>query len=299
MGCVKSMKVFFHPDYNGVAHASETTRKATAIATSLGTRPIVGVEVVAPRPCSRAELLGVHANEYVDAVISGHPSYLAASAGLGWDDAYFASVSASTGGVRDAVLDALATGAVAGSLSSGLHHARADAGHGFCTFNGLVVGARAALAAGAQRVLILDLDAHCGGGTASLIEHLAGVEQVDVSVNNYDSYTDRPDARLTITSGDDYLDVIVRQLDDIDTPEEIDVVIYNAGMDPHRGSGGPRPIDTDVLARRESVVFEWAAGHRLPVAWVLAGGYLWGGLDMDGLVDLHRLTITAGAATIT
>ena len=28
---------------------------------------------------------------------------------------------------------------VAGSLSSGLHHARADRGNGFCTFNGLVV----------------------------------------------------------------------------------------------------------------------------------------------------------------
>jgi len=50
-----------------------------------------------------------------------------------------------------------------GSLSSGLHHARRTHGAGFCTFNGLALAALTALevlTAGAQRVLILNLDAH-------------------------------------------------------------------------------------------------------------------------------------------
>jgi acetoin utilization deacetylase AcuC-like enzyme len=289
------MKVYFHPDYNSTRSDVEvTTTKATAVAQSLIDRPIGGVEIVAPSPAERTDLLDVHSEAYVDAVITGEPYDLASSAGLGWDDSFFASVSASTGGARDAALTALTTGTVAGSLSSGLHHARYESGRGFCTFNGLVVGARAARAAGACRVLILDLDAHCGGGTASLLTGLTGVEQVDVSTNNYDGYRSRPDARLTVCHGTDYLGTIERELDTITSPTSIDLVLYNAGMDPHNGSGGPAAIDAEVLACRERMVFAWAASHHVPVAWVLAGGYLWGGLTMDGLVNLHRLTITAG-----
>ena len=73
-------------------------------------------------------------------------------------------VCASNGGAVAAARAARA-GGVAGSLSSGLHHAGRDRGAGFCTFNGLVLAARAALSEGAARVLVLDLDAHCGGGT--------------------------------------------------------------------------------------------------------------------------------------
>lgn len=289
--------VYFHPDYNATGLEKETTRKASAIAASLLERPVPGVTVVAPTPASEVELRAVHTDAYLDAVRTGEPPRLAESNGIGWDPALFASVCASTGGVRDAVLTALASGGPSGSLSSGLHHASRSGGNGFCTFNGLVVGARAALAAGAGRVVILDLDAHCGGGTAGLIHELPAIEQVDVSVSRFDSYASRPGARLVLAGGEDYLDVVEREIDRITSPDTIDVLLYNAGMDPHRGSGGPDAIDTEVLAHRERLVFDWALAHGIPVAWVLAGGYTWGGLDMAGLVDLHRLTIEAASAT--
>lgn len=73
-------------------------------------------------------------------------------------------VLATNGGVVAAAISALEHG-TAGSLSSGLHHARRETGEGFCTFNGLAIAAREALSAGARSVLILDLDAHFGGGT--------------------------------------------------------------------------------------------------------------------------------------
>ena len=57
----------------------------------------------------------------------------------------------------------------AAALGSGFHHAHADHGEGFCTFNGLVVAAEALWAAGAvAHVAVLDLDLHYGNGTASL-----------------------------------------------------------------------------------------------------------------------------------
>ncbi|MEX1106150.1 MAG: hypothetical protein WEB78_08130 [Ilumatobacteraceae bacterium] len=289
------MRVFHDAAYNDTGLTIETTRKATEIARSLIDRPIDRVEIVSPAVCRRDEIEAVHAPSYVDAVFTGRPRSLAASNTIGWDDRLAGAVCASTGGVRDATLQALATGGVAGSLSSGLHHASWASGSGYCTFNGLVVAAHAALAAGARRVLVLDLDAHCGGGTAGLIDGLDGVEQVDVSVSPFDRYESRPDARLVLCDGSNYLEVVERELAAITAPDEIDLVLYNAGMDPHGLAGGDPDIDDDVLLAREHLVFGWAASHRLPTAWVLAGGYTHG-LTMAELVDLHRITIRAAAS---
>src|SRR6185369_4139490 len=109
----------------------------------------------------------------------------AESQGFSWDPGLWRMVLASNGGVVAAARAALQDG-VAGSLSSGLHHARHERGAGFCTFNGLALAARAALDAGAGSVLILDLDAHCGGGTTSLIEREPRIWQSDVSVSGLD-----------------------------------------------------------------------------------------------------------------
>ncbi|MFM8974104.1 MAG: hypothetical protein ACKOOG_16055, partial [Actinomycetota bacterium] len=204
---------------------------------------------------------------------TGEPRGLAGSNGVGWDPGLFRAAAASNGGVVDAVLHVLEHGGVAGSLSSGLHHARAGSGQGYCTFNGLAIAARRARRAGAARVLILDLDAHCGGGTASLIEGVAGIEQVDVSVSSFDHYTPTAQASLTMSCGETYLKDVEAALDAIAHPGSIDVVLFNAGMDPHERAGGVGGITAEVLARREALVFSWTSAHGLPVAWVPAGGY--------------------------
>jgi acetoin utilization deacetylase AcuC-like enzyme len=79
----------------------------------------------------------------------------------------------------------------------------------------------------------------------------------------------------------------------------LDVCLYNAGMDPYQGCaiGGLAGIDRGVLEERERLVFEWCRRQGLPIAFVLAGGYLGPGLDRAGLADLHRLTLEAAAAT--
>jgi acetoin utilization deacetylase AcuC-like enzyme len=94
-------------------------------------------------------------------------------------------VLASNGGCVAAAKRAMQHG-IAGSLSSGLHHARPDRGNGYCTFNGLAIAAETALSAGADDVLILDLDAHCGGGTHGIILGNPHVWQLDVSVDPFD-----------------------------------------------------------------------------------------------------------------
>src|SRR5688500_16166004 len=155
------MKVFYSPAYVGAAHGFDTTRKARMVADSLVSDAIGGVELVQPRPLTFEQVSSVHDPAHVRAVMTGDPRSPAESQGFSWDPGLWATVLASNGGAVDAALDAIRSG-VAGSLSSGLHHARHDRGAGFCTFNGLAIAARAALAAGAESVFVLDLHAHCG-----------------------------------------------------------------------------------------------------------------------------------------
>src|SRR6516225_1170201 len=139
-------------------------------------------------------------------------------------------VCASNGGVIAAAIDALRTRCVSGSLSSGLHHARRARGAGFCTFNGLVLAARAALDAGARTVLILDLDAHCGGGTHELIRDDERIWQMDVSVDAFDRYEPLGNNKLEMVhDASRYLPTIERILTWLEREApRFDICLYNA-----------------------------------------------------------------------
>lgn len=292
------VNLYYSPSYVGSGYSFDTTRKAKWIADSLQAQPIPGIDLVEPEPLSRAKVELVHDWQYVEAVETGNPADLAESQGFVWDAGLWPMVAASNGGAVTAAFDALEDG-VAGSLSSGLHHARRDSGAGYCTFNGLVLAARAALKAGAASVLILDLDAHCGGGTRSLIRDEPRIRQIDVSVSNFDSYTPSENRSLDlIRDPKQYLPIIRRRLEEADSRGiQFDLCLYNAGMDPFEDClvGGLAGITREVLASREQMVFEWCRNRSLPIAFVLAGGYIGGDLSQAGLVELHRLTLMSAA----
>ena len=290
------MKVFYSASFCDTSVAWETTRKADAVADSITKSSIDGVEITPPVPLNDAELEGVLSVPYLSALRSGVPRRLAESNSIGWDERLLQAVCASNGGVRDAALAALQDGQNAGSLSSGLHHARRASGGGYCTVNGLVVAARAAVGYGAQRVIVLDLDAHCGGGTASSLHEVPGCEQLDISVSSFDQYGDTANTKLVFADAAGYLEVVERELSLLQNPESFDLVLYNAGMDPHEGAGGLRGITSETMRRREEMVFSWARSHAVPVAWVLAGGYTLG-VSMAELVELHLLTARAAAGS--
>jgi hypothetical protein len=74
-----------------------------------------------------------------------------------------------------------------------------------------------------------------------------------------------------------------------------DLCLYNAGMDPYEKCpmGGMPGITRDVLARRERLVFAWCQRRRLPVAFVLAGGYV--GPRLDGRASSPDVDIRVGS----
>ena len=292
------LNLFYSPRYVCSGYEFDTTRKAKWIADSLIKSHIPGVVLTEPSPATHAQLALVHDVNYIRAVQTGEPRKLSESQGFTWGPEVWQLVRATNGGVLAAVASALKHG-VAGSLSSGLHHARRESGEGFCTFNGLAMAARVALSAGARSVLILDLDAHFGGGTQSLVADDPRIWQVDVSTSDFDRYL--PSERAwpcLVRDPSDYLPTIERCLDKLDQyAPRFDLCLYNAGMDPHEHCpmGGLCGITRETLDEREQLIFDWCAERRLPVAFVIAGGYIGRHLDEQGLTNLHRLTIGSAA----
>lgn len=295
------LSVFYSPHYVGTGYEFDTTRKAKWVADSLVESPIPGVVLKEPAPVSHAQLALVHDADYIRAIQTGEPRKLAESQGFTWDPEVWQMALATNGGVVAAATAALEHG-VAGSLSSGLHHARREAGEGFCTFNGLAIAARVALSAGARAVLILDLDAHFGGGTRSLVADDPRIWQIDVSTSDFDQYppSERAWSRL-VRDPSDYLPTIERRLRELEQyAPRFDLCLYNAGMDPyeHCPMGGLSGVTQEMLKKREPLVFDWCRARQIPAAFALAGGYIGPRLDRRGLVDLHRLTLSAAAQVI-
>lgn len=300
------MKIYYDDRYVGAGHSFDTTRKAQLVAEAAAAMP--GVVLCSPQEATQRELAMIHDPAYVRAVLTGKGGRRS-SAGFPWDEGYAQAVTVSTGGAVEAALAALRDG-VAGSLSSGLHHANKESGAGFCTFNGLALAAKIALGGRptdgffrkfvtrrCRKVLVLDLDAHCGGGTYDIIKDDPRIHQIDISVSGFDHYQveDTERHRLHIVRDpDDYLPLIELELERA-AEENFDLVIYNSGMDPHEDCniGGLPGITSDVIRLRERMVFDWARARGIPVAFVLAGGYT--GADMwdARLTALHQMTVAA------
>ena len=320
----RPLRVFYSEDY-AVGEGLETVTKSKLLAKMITDGKVSGVELVAPKLATEEELLLIHSPEYVGRVLNGETQLGECPRGQvgkvtrnvaeghegtrgqgdkvtrgceGRDavaplpiNKLVRSVLATTGGMRDATIEAFRNGR-SGSFSSGLHHARADAGMGFCTFNGLALAALEALKK-VKSVGILDLDAHCGGGTANILKTNKRVRLADVSVCSYDSWTPTAKSRHFIEVVDKPKNYLASVRKALKTLEGVEFLIYNAGMDTHEKAGGMSGITLDVIKEREALVVEWAQERKVPIVFALAGGYTWSGLTLKEVAELHLETVRA------
>ena len=71
-----------------------------------------------------------------------------------------------------------------------------------------------------------------------------------------------------------------------------DLVIYQAGADPHIDDPfGSVGLTNEQMFLRDKIVFEYFKSKKIPIFFVLAGGYQ----DMDNLVKLHVGTFKAAS----
>ena len=279
MASENNLPIYWGPDYvldSGV----ETRTKSGPLAKILIGGEVPGVDLIAPLPITRDELVEIHDEQYIDRLVHFERPELTRS------------IFASTGGVRDA-LDAMFEHGKAGSLSSGLHHAKRNHDEGLCYINGLALAALRAISKhGVKKVAVLDTDSHCGGGTFQLLGENEKVLLADVSCNSYDTWQPNSERHhlKVVNSASEYLDAVKQALKHIDG---VDALIYNAGMDPFEDcmTGGMRGITREILAERERLVAQWCEDTQTPAMFVLAGGYGGKNLDLDGVARLHLPTI--------
>ena len=182
-------------------------------------------------------------------------------------------------------------------LAGGTHHAFPDFGSGFCIFNDLAVCSRVLIEQeGLQRVLVVDLDVHQGDATALIFR---GDERVFTfsahAASNFPSRKQVSDLDLPLGDGLEdraYLETIGDNLPGVLDSLRPQLVLYNAGVDPHRDDRLGRLALTDLgLLQRDHLVLDACLRRSIPVATVIGGGYD----AMIPLVKRHALVFRAAA----
>ena len=182
-------------------------------------------------------------------------------------------------------------------LAGGTHHAHPGFGSGFCIFNDCAVAARVLLATGeVQRILIIDLDVHQGDGSAACFQHDARVTTLSVhAASNFPLRKVQGDIDIPLadgTSDDDYLAAIADRLPDALDNTAPDLVLFNAGVDPHRDDRLGRLALSDAgLMMRDRLVLDACLRRRIPTATVIGGGYD----ALSPLVQRHAIVVRAAA----
>lgn len=243
-----------------------------------------------PQPMARAWIEAVHDPAYVAQVLTlSVPPEKERRIGFGVSERVMRRSLLSPGGTWMAAKLAQTHG-YAANAAGGSHHALADTGAGYCVFNDLAIAANRLIAEGdAARILILDLDVHQGDGTASLLAGRSDIFTLSIHAEkNFPVRKARSTLDIGLADGTDdaaYLavlaDVLPRVLDDF-AP---DLILYQAGVDPHGDDRLGRLALTDAgLDARDRYVMRQARSRQVPVASTMGGGY---GADRMAVARRH------------
>jgi len=195
------------------------------------------------------------------------------------------------GGTLAAALDALEVG-LGLNLSGGTHHAFPNRAEGYSLFNDVAVAVAWLRREGFRgRVLVLDLDAHQGNGTAVFFQNDPSVFTLSLhGERNYPLKKERSDLDVGLPDGtgdEAYLLALEGALERAwDFRPEF--VFYNAGVDVLKGDRfGRLALSLEGVRRRDERVFRFVKALGVPLVVVMGGGY-----NRD-----PRLTVEAHAGT--
>ncbi|MGB3135971.1 MAG: histone deacetylase [Nodosilinea sp.] len=298
---MSQLPVIYHPDYVAplpAGHRFPMPKFRLLRDRLLRDGVITADQIYQPGEPPQAWLELVHHPAYVNAYRQGTLKAKAQRRiGLPWSPALVKRTCTAVGGTILTAKLALERG-LACNTAGGTHHAFPDYGSGFCIFNDLAIATRVLQKQGrVHRVLILDLDVHQGDGTAWIFREDPNV--FTFSMHCHDNFPARKqvsdlDVPLALGMEDDaYLTCLARYLPNVLAQARPDLVLYDAGADPHRDDVlGKLALTNTGIYERDRFVLDCCTRGGYPVACVIGGGY---GKSMNDLIFRHSLLHRAAA----
>ncbi len=278
------LATYFRPEMvaDSECYSPSAAKPAQVVATWLEAG--LPLDLRSPAPATPEELSLAHEPGFVRALLAGEIPNGFGNRSL----AVARSLPYTTGAMLAAGRAAVIERTAVAAPCSGFHHAGWARAADYCSFNGLMVTAAVLQAEGlVTRVGILDCDQHFGDGTAEIIERLQAASWIQ-----HFTAGARFSSRAQATPFLRALPALVRSF------EDCDLLLYQAGADPHLRDPLGGWLETEELAERDAIVFRVAKELSLPVAWNLAGGYQ---RDDHGTIqpvlELHLNTALAWART--
>ncbi len=217
----------------------------------------VPFDVSSFEPLKPSQIALAHDPKYVKSVLSGRSSN-----GFGnRSKKIAASLPWTTGSIAAAAFHAFKTGETSFAPASGFHHAHYSDGGSFCSFEGNLIAAMLGHKAGAKRVGIIDVDNHAGDGTEAIVRQL-GLDYIKLWSFGF--------CDITTKSAASWLKSFPKTVLGF---EGCDLLIVNAGVDPHVDDPLGGVLTTEQMRVRDQYIFESAKLLGIPVAVSTAGGY--------------------------
>ncbi len=269
--------------------------KYAGVAEALG-----GLLEVVPAPEVPREALELaHDPAYLDRVFRGElarPEVL--RLGLPFTPSLLRRALHATGGTLMAALDAL-EGGLGLNLSGGTHHAFPDRAEGYSLFNDVAVAIRWLRARGfGERVLVVDLDAHQGNGTAVFFQGDPTVYTLSLhGARNYPLKKEKSDLDIGLPDGtgdEAYLYALEGALE-VAQAFRPGLVFYNAGVDVLQGDRfGRLALSLEGLEKRDLRVYRFVKRLGVPLVVVMGGGYNRDpGLTVEAHAQTYRLALSS------
>ena len=253
-------------------------------------------DFLAPQPASDEDVLLVHGKEYVQKLKTNTLSYTEKMRlEIPWSKELIEACWLAAGGSILAGRRALADG-LAANIGGGFHHAYPDHGEGFCAIHDVAVAIRRLQRDQAiASAMVIDTDVHHGNGTAAIFAGDPTVFTFSIHQENNYPYP-KPPSNIDVDLPDgvddyDYLAILEKHLHKAFEEFNPGIIFYVAGADPYREDQlGGLALSLEGLARRDTMVFDYARRNRVPIAITLAGGYA---RRVSDTVRIHVATITA------
>ncbi len=289
------LPIVYHPDYVAPlpeGHRFPMEKFRLLYELLLSDRVATSEQFHTPELPDLATLELVHTPEYIQNYWRGTLDAKAQRRiGLPWSAALAGRTRIAVGGTILTAKLALEHG-IACNTAGGTHHAFPSYGSGFCIFNDLAIASRVLQKSNlVQKILIVDLDVHQGDGTAAIFQNDPQVFTFSMHCGiNFPGTKQTSDLDVALPAGmedEAYLQTLANYLPDLLSEFKPDLVLYDAGVDPHYSDRLGKLCLTDTgIYRREMQVLSTCIQGGYPVACVIGGGYA---DDFKALVYRHSL----------